>query len=196
MKPYWQGVFPAVTTQLHEDQTLDLSGTARHLEALIESGVAGVIMCGSLGENQALDAQEKRRVVDLRGDYIALCPYAPRVPFETWVLPLLHEARFERTTVGKPGALSELARLLKRTLNRIRAVADGFHLVLHTAPNSDQPGGKTLGYWKTLDDDYHWHVEILPIVPGKVKSYTVKEVYFTPVTSETSAAKLREVAPE
>ena len=60
MQPYWTGVFPAVTTQLKQDQSLDLPATARHLEALIASGVSGVIMCGSLGENQTLTAEEKR----------------------------------------------------------------------------------------------------------------------------------------
>ena len=50
MKPYWQGVFPAVTTQLKKDQSLDLDATARHIEALIESGVTGLIMLGSLGD--------------------------------------------------------------------------------------------------------------------------------------------------
>ena len=63
MKPYWSGVFPACTTQLKRDQALDLPATARHLEALIESGVNGLIMCGSLGENQTLDPDEKRAVV-------------------------------------------------------------------------------------------------------------------------------------
>ena len=65
MKPYWSGVFPAVTTQLKKDQSLDLPGTARHIEALIASGVTGLIMCGSLGENQSLDPDEKRRVIEL-----------------------------------------------------------------------------------------------------------------------------------
>jgi len=63
MKPHWSGVFPACTTQLKKDQTLDLPATARHLEALIDSGVHGLIMCGSLGENQTLDPDEKRAVV-------------------------------------------------------------------------------------------------------------------------------------
>ena len=63
MKPYWSGVFPACTTQLNEDQSLDLPATARHLEALIDSGVSGLIMCGSLGENQTLEPEEKRAVV-------------------------------------------------------------------------------------------------------------------------------------
>ena len=63
MKPHWTGVFPACTTQLKRDQSLDLPATARHLEALIESGVSGLVMCGSLGENQTLDPDEKRAVV-------------------------------------------------------------------------------------------------------------------------------------
>jgi dihydrodipicolinate synthase/N-acetylneuraminate lyase len=61
----WQGVFPAITTQFKRDQSLDLDATAKHLEVLIGAGVDGLIMCGSLGENQTLDPDEKRRVVEL-----------------------------------------------------------------------------------------------------------------------------------
>jgi 4-hydroxy-tetrahydrodipicolinate synthase len=61
--PHWQNVFPAVTTQFHQDQSLDLDATANHFEALIESGVSGLIVCGSLGENQTLQPDEKRAVV-------------------------------------------------------------------------------------------------------------------------------------
>lgn len=64
MKCDWQGVFPAVTTQLRKDQTVDYEATARHIDTLVRSGVRGVIVCGSLGENQALDAGEKRQVVE------------------------------------------------------------------------------------------------------------------------------------
>lgn len=63
MKPDWKGVFPAATTQLHPDQTLDLAATERHLEVLIESGVTGLVMLGSLGENNALAPDEKREVM-------------------------------------------------------------------------------------------------------------------------------------
>jgi dihydrodipicolinate synthase/N-acetylneuraminate lyase len=59
----WQGVFPAVTTQLHQDQSLDLDASAHHFEALIDSGASGLIVCGSLGENQTLLPDEKRAVV-------------------------------------------------------------------------------------------------------------------------------------
>ncbi|MBI3874662.1 MAG: dihydrodipicolinate synthase family protein [Verrucomicrobia bacterium] len=50
---------------MKKDGALDLDATARHLEALIESGVSGLIMLGSLGENQSLEPEEKRRVLEL-----------------------------------------------------------------------------------------------------------------------------------
>jgi UDPglucose--hexose-1-phosphate uridylyltransferase len=139
-------------------------------------------------------AQEERqnlRIVETRGDYVAFCPYAPRVPYETWIMPRSHEASFERTGSSRVGSLTDLAALLRRTLQRIRTVTEAFHLVLHTSPNSQHPSA-TLGYWKTLDDDYHWHIEILPILEAKARSYTFKEIYYSPVTSETAVQRLRE----
>lgn len=61
--PRWSGVFPAVVTQMHEDQSLDLASSARHFESLIQSGISGLIVCGSLGENQCLQPDEKRAVL-------------------------------------------------------------------------------------------------------------------------------------
>ena len=63
MNPFWKGVFPAITTQLHADGSLDLEGTARHTEVLLHSGISGIIFLGSLGENQSLTADEKRLVM-------------------------------------------------------------------------------------------------------------------------------------
>src|SRR5581483_389187 len=139
-------------------------------------------------------AQEERqgvRLVETRGDFITLCPYAPRVPYETWIIPRTHNSSFESTAGSRPGALLDMAALLRRTLTRIRSIAEDFHLVLHTSPNTLHKS-ESLGYWKTIEDDYHWHLEILPIIGGKAKSYTFKEVYYTPITSETAATRLRE----
>jgi len=61
--PIWRGVFPAVTTQFREDLSLDLVASARHWEELIASGITGLIVAGSLGENQTLAAEEKRALV-------------------------------------------------------------------------------------------------------------------------------------
>ena len=142
--------------------------------------------------------QEERqavRVVESSGDYVALCPYAPRVPYETWILPRTHEAGFERTALVRPDMLGELAAMLRRTLQRIRTVGEDFHLVLHTSPNSLHPS-KTLGFWKTIEDDYHWHIEILPVIGSKSRSYTFKEVYYSPVSSEAAVKHLRAASIE
>ncbi|MCD0504952.1 dihydrodipicolinate synthase family protein [Bordetella petrii] len=59
----WQGVFPAVTTKLKPDFTLDLDAIRAGLERLVENGVAGVVMMGMVGENAQLSADEKLTVL-------------------------------------------------------------------------------------------------------------------------------------
>lgn len=65
MKTTWSGVFPAVVTQLNKDQSINLEATARHLEVLMDSGVKGLVMLGSLGENTLLAPEEKRQVMEM-----------------------------------------------------------------------------------------------------------------------------------
>src|SRR5208337_3944149 len=139
----------------------------------------------------AKEERQALRIVEIRGDYVAFCPFAPRVPYETWIIPRSHESSFERTGSTRVGNVTDLAALLRRTLQRIRSVTEAFHLVLHTSPNSQHPSS-SLGYWKTLDEDYHWHIEILPLIEAKARSYTFKEIYYSPVTSETAVKRLRE----
>lgn len=63
MSPLFHGVYPAVTTQFHDDLSLDLDATKRHLEVLVDAGVQGVVMLGSLGENNMLEPDEKVAVL-------------------------------------------------------------------------------------------------------------------------------------
>ncbi len=76
----WHGVFPAVTTEFHADQSLDVPATARHIDSLITSGVHGMIVLGSVGENCSLDYAEKLAVLKAAKDVIA-----GRVPLLTGV---------------------------------------------------------------------------------------------------------------
>src|SRR5260370_38632312 len=110
------------------------------------------------------------RVVEARGDYVALCPYAPRVPYETWILPRTHEAGFERTALVRPDKMGELAAILRRTLQRISTMGEDFHLVLLTTPNSLHPS-KTLGFWKTIEDDINKHVVIMHVISSHSRLY-------------------------
>jgi len=146
------------------------------------------VFCDILSQEE----RQNQRVLEVRGDFVALCPYAPRVPYETWILPRTHDAAFERSALARPGVIADFGILLRRTLQRIRTITEEFHLVLHTAPNT-MHRSDVLGYWTTIDDDYHWHVEIMPILASKNKSYTFKEVYYSPVASETAVGRLRDV---
>ena len=131
------------------------------------------------------------RVVEATANYIALCPFASRVPYEMWVLPRYHSAAYEDNILER-GDVLELAGLMRRSLARVERITDAFHMVLHTTPNTRSRRGIT-EQWTTLHDDYHWHFEILPISEKRTKSYSIKEVYFSPVSPEQGAARLRSV---
>ena len=83
----WHGVYPAVTTEFHADQSLDLPATSRHIDSLIKSGVHGMIVLGTVGENCSLDLAEKMAVIKAAKEVIA-----GRVPLLTGVA--------ETTTAG------------------------------------------------------------------------------------------------
>lgn len=59
----WTGVFPAVTTKLKEDESLDLAATQASIDRLIQNGVSGVIVLPMLGENASLSAAERESVI-------------------------------------------------------------------------------------------------------------------------------------
>jgi len=59
----WSGVLPAVTTQFHEDLSLDLHATQASFAALVRDGVHGLVLLGTVGENNSLAAEEKRAVL-------------------------------------------------------------------------------------------------------------------------------------
>jgi 4-hydroxy-tetrahydrodipicolinate synthase len=63
MQINWHGVYPAVTTQFNEDYSINHEANAGMLEQLIEEGVHGIIVNGTVGENCSLSAQEKRAVM-------------------------------------------------------------------------------------------------------------------------------------
>jgi UDPglucose--hexose-1-phosphate uridylyltransferase len=139
------------------------------------------------------EEKHAKRIVDAQGDYVALCPYASRVPFEVWILSRKHNHLFEQP--GQGANRRNLATLLGRTLRRIEKVAQTYHLALHTSPNTLKTTGEFRGFWKTIADDYHWHFELLPIVETRSKSYSIKEVYFNTLMPEDAAERLGQIDP-
>jgi len=76
----WRGVFPAAITHFHSDFSLDLTATMRHLDAMLQAGVHGFIMLGTVGENCSLEYGEKLEVLKRTVEHIAR-----RVPVLTGV---------------------------------------------------------------------------------------------------------------
>jgi 4-hydroxy-tetrahydrodipicolinate synthase len=71
MKPSWTGVYPAVTTNFFQDESLDLKTFSFNIDEQIKAGVHGIIICGSLGENGTLTKDEKLTLLETAKNTIA-----------------------------------------------------------------------------------------------------------------------------
>lgn len=71
MATTWRGVFPAVTTKLGKDESVDLEATQASLDRLIRNGVSGVIVLPMLGENASLTVAEQEKVVTAAKEAVA-----------------------------------------------------------------------------------------------------------------------------
>src|ERR1700693_752494 len=139
------------------------------------------------------EEKQGKRVIDTQGDYVAFCPYASRVPYETLIMARKHNYQFEaqRPTANR----RNLAALLGRLLRRRERISESSHLVLHTSPNTLEKRGEMQEYWKTIAEDYHWHMEVMPILPAGRRSYALKELYSTQMSPEQAAERLRSLDP-
>jgi len=59
-KPLWHGVYPAATTQFAADLSLDIVACRQTVTALVDDGVDGLVLLGTVGENNSLRPEEKR----------------------------------------------------------------------------------------------------------------------------------------
>ena len=80
MNVNWQGVYPAVTTQFHDDDSINFKATAAMIDNLINEGVHGIIVLGTVGENCSLRSEEKRQVLAMAKEVVGT-----RVPLITGV---------------------------------------------------------------------------------------------------------------
>jgi 4-hydroxy-tetrahydrodipicolinate synthase len=67
----WRGVYPAATTQFNADSSIDFEASQGVLDALIKDGVHGLIVLGTCGENNSLDADEKRAALKAAVEVVA-----------------------------------------------------------------------------------------------------------------------------
>ena len=67
----WSGVFPAATTQFTPELAVDIEATQRGYDALVKDGVHGLVVLGTCGENNSLEAAEKRQVLKAAVEAVA-----------------------------------------------------------------------------------------------------------------------------
>lgn len=156
----------------------ELDGSRRYFE-LKERCVFCDIIQQETGENNG------RRVVTQSDRFLVIEPYAPRFPFETWILPRRHDDSFH--SVSDPEEFTDLASVLKDTLQRLNRALDRppFNFVIHTAPVADGD----LEY-------YHWHLEIMPKLTRVAGFEIGSGFYINPTPPEDAAQYLREIAVE
>jgi UDPglucose--hexose-1-phosphate uridylyltransferase len=125
------------------------------------------------------ERQRAERIVAEEGSFLALCPWASRFPYETWVVPLDHESHFEAVD---DAVLAELAELLPRILGAIETCLSDppYNYVIHSAPFPIEPR-----------PDYHWRVAILPRVTRAAGYEQATGLFINPMSPERAAGQLR-----
>ncbi|MBI4686901.1 MAG: galactose-1-phosphate uridylyltransferase [Nitrospirae bacterium] len=124
------------------------------------------------------ETDSRIRVVSENKNYIALSPYAPRSPFETWVLPKQHYSAFAPNE-----DFSTLAEILQKTMKQMDKVLDKPHynMMLHISAFHDE-----------INDYYHWHLEIIPKLTKIAGFEWGSGFYINPTPPEEAAKFLRE----
>ena len=117
---------PIIPAALQEE----LNGARRYYE-LKERSVFTDILDQEMAEGNG------RRVVSTNERFVALAPFAPRFPFETWILPRAHRSSYHM--IDDPDEFLDFARILKDTLQRLDVALDHtpYNFARHTAPLAD-----------------------------------------------------------
>lgn len=121
------------------------------------------------------------RVVFNNEFFLGLEPYAPRFPFETWILPKKHYSHFESIT---DEMLEHLALIIKEVFARINIALEDppYNFLIHTYPMQDDP-----------NDSYHWHVEFMPKLTRVAGFEWGTGFHINPTSPEEAAQYLRKI---
>ena len=127
------------------------------------------------------EISENVRIVVQNDFFISIEPFAPRFPFETWILPKEHISSFEDTPGDK---IASLAQILEESLKRLSKALNSppYNYLIHTKPID--PGGSK---------EYHWHIEIMPRLTRVAGFEWGTGFFINPTTPEDAATYLKEI---
>jgi len=130
------------------------------------------------------ETREGIRIIAENANFIAISPYAPRAPFETWILPKAHNPSFEN---AQKQEYESLAKILWLTLKKLQIALNDppYNYMIHTTPfyHEDIPY-------------YHWHLEIMPKLVRFAGFELGAGFYINPTPPEQSAEVLRDTKIE
>jgi UDPglucose--hexose-1-phosphate uridylyltransferase len=159
---------PVVPRQVLEE----IEGARRHHDVKERC-----IFCDIVGQER----KDRSRLIHENDEFVVFAPWAPRSPFETWIVPRRHESNFEAEPKER---LSFCAQALGTTLRRLAtALGDpAFNFIVHSNPLRDPPSAS-----------YHWHLEIMPALTQVAGFEWGSGFHINPVPPEEAAAFLRKV---
>jgi len=128
--------------------------------------------------------QEKvsnERVVFENESFICIQPFAPRFPFESWILPKAHLASFPEM---EPQEYLALGRAVRELLKRLKVALNDppFNYMIHTSPMD-----------KEHHEYYHWHIEVIPKLTKVAGFEWGTGFYINPTSPEVAADFLKKV---
>jgi UDPglucose--hexose-1-phosphate uridylyltransferase len=135
----------------------------------------------------AQETRQNKRVISMNQNFIAICPFASRFPYEIWILPRFHKESFEG--LHEEGPKRDLAALMLDTMKRLSKVANAYSFVIHTSPNYSKLPAR--------DDDllvsnyFHWHIEVLPRDFRSSRYKREDQFYVVSLTPEEAADSLK-----
>jgi UDPglucose--hexose-1-phosphate uridylyltransferase len=134
------------------------------------------IYCDMIRQEQ----EEGVRLILENKDFVVLAPYAPRFPFETYILPKMHDSCFEEAHTSE---YENLSRIVRETLRRIERVLDrpAYNMMIHTSPFNEN-----------VSEYYHWHIEVMPKLTKVAGFEWGTGFYINPTPPEEAAKFLRE----
>jgi len=129
-----------------------------------------------------------RRVICKTDDFVAINPFCSRFPFETWIMPLEHSCDFG---LPKKVNFKDFGKIYKSVFAKMNKILGDFpfNAILHTAPFRRK---EQKGYWETIENDYHWHIEIMPRLTQVAGFEWGSGFYINPMSPEDACKALRE----
>ena len=130
------------------------------------------------------EIKSKDRLIKETEKYVVISPFAARFPFETWILPKYHNARYEEISDND---ILSLAGIMKEILFRIKKKLNNppYNFIIHTAPSKEFSTRE----WPDLDKKYHWHIEIIPRLT-KIAGFEWGTGFYINTTSPEEAARI------